>query len=357
MAKYSDLTEAVVAIEGMTCMSCVRNIEGKISQCQGVHKISVSLERKLGFVKYDPDKISPEAIVMAIDDMGFEAHLKQREKSTKQDAGVTMTCRIGIEGMTCQSCVRNIESTVSGMPGVKSIRVSLEKKEAVIDFDPVLATVPALRDRIDDMGFEASLGIEYVSEKEFTASTSHTTEIEQMFVRFEISPLLDITSGQLVENAIRKLSGVRACRLDVENQIIDVEFETATVSVTSVRNEIESHGYSPSIVELKPLDSLLITSQDASSSCIISIKGMTCQSCVRNIESSISAVDGVVSIKVSLELENAVVEYSPGKLKAEDIAEKIDDMGFEAVWQKDEVTPQKSNGLSSKCFSLLFSSN
>lgn len=48
--------------------------------------------------------------------MGFEASL------TKSDvAAVT----VGIEGMTCMSCVRNIESTVGGKPGVHSIKVNL----------------------------------------------------------------------------------------------------------------------------------------------------------------------------------------------------------------------------------------
>lgn len=340
----------VVAIEGMTCMSCVRNIEGKISQCQGVHEITVSLDQKLGFVKYNPEQISPETIVMTIDEMGFEAHLKQGEQGVKgEDAGAATTCRIGIEGMTCQSCVRNIESVVSGVTGVRSVHVSLEKKEAIIEFDPVLATVHALRDQIDDMGFEASLGGEYVSEKELPTSTVSQLNDEQMFLQFKISPLLDITSGQLVENAIRKLSGVRVCRLDIETQIIDVEFETATVSAVNVQNEIESHGYTPTIVRLELLDSPLVTSREASScSCVISIKGMTCQSCVRNIESSISTVDGIISIKVSLELENAVVEYFPGKLKPEDIAERIDDMGFEAVWVRDEGTTKKSKELPSK---------
>lgn len=52
-----------------------------------------------------------------IDDMGFEAALLQNNSTT-----VT----VGIEGMTCMSCVKNIESTVGEKPGVFMIKVTLK---------------------------------------------------------------------------------------------------------------------------------------------------------------------------------------------------------------------------------------
>lgn len=51
-----------------------------------------------------------------IDDMGFEAALVEKDSKT-----VT----VGIEGMTCMSCVKNIESTVGEKPGVLMIKVTL----------------------------------------------------------------------------------------------------------------------------------------------------------------------------------------------------------------------------------------
>lgn len=50
-----------------------------------------------------------------IDDMGFEAALVQNDSTT---------VAIGIEGMTCMSCVKNIESTVGEKPGVLMIKVT-----------------------------------------------------------------------------------------------------------------------------------------------------------------------------------------------------------------------------------------
>ena len=42
---------------------------------------------------------------------------------------------INIRGMTCQSCVRNIESFLSDQPGVESVVVSLERATATVGYD------------------------------------------------------------------------------------------------------------------------------------------------------------------------------------------------------------------------------
>ena len=38
----------ILHIDNMTCMSCVRNIEGKLSELTGVQSIKVSLDEKTG---------------------------------------------------------------------------------------------------------------------------------------------------------------------------------------------------------------------------------------------------------------------------------------------------------------------
>lgn len=66
--------------------------------------------------------------------------------------------------MTCQSCVLNIETNVSKMKGVSRATVSLADKEAVIIYDPTVASKSDILDRIDDLGFDCpdSSEIDYV---------------------------------------------------------------------------------------------------------------------------------------------------------------------------------------------------
>lgn len=90
----------------------------------------VNLEEKKGVVSIDPGITSPEKVRDHIDDMGFEATLLQADSAMDVE-----TCVVSIKGMTCNSCVKNIEGTVGGKPGVITIKVSLlitEKRLHVI---------------------------------------------------------------------------------------------------------------------------------------------------------------------------------------------------------------------------------
>ena len=63
----------------------------------------------------------------------------------------------------------------------------------------------------------------------------------------------------------------------------------------------------------------------------INVEGMVCMSCVNNIQDNISPKPGIVSISVSLQDKLATVVYDAGVTNPKDIAEMIDDMGFDAV--------------------------
>lgn len=69
----------------------------------------------------------------------------------------SVTSVISIEGMTCQSCVKNIEGVIVTLPGVHSVRVDLEGKCGTVIHNPKVVLGAQLADRIDDMGFEARL--------------------------------------------------------------------------------------------------------------------------------------------------------------------------------------------------------
>ena len=124
------LERAVIAIEGMTCQSCVQSIEGTIRRkSPGVFWIRVLLEEKRAEVWFDPRVTGPDQLRSDIEDMGFEALLPVPEVP---EATQVQSISIGIEGMTCQSCVQTIEGTIGRKPGVLSIKVSLEEKRAQV---------------------------------------------------------------------------------------------------------------------------------------------------------------------------------------------------------------------------------
>ncbi len=64
----------------------------------------------------------------------------------------TIVLKVG--GMSCGGCVRSVTGVLRQLPGVVSVEVSLEKAEALVEFDPALLDKPQMAQAIVDAGFE-----------------------------------------------------------------------------------------------------------------------------------------------------------------------------------------------------------
>jgi P-type Cu+ transporter len=125
-------------IEGMTCASCVRRVEKAIAAVPGVESASVNLATERADVRL-AEPVSPEAVVEAIRSAGYEV--------------AAQTVEIGVEGMTCASCVSRVEKAITTVPGVVSAAVNLATERATVK---ILAGTPlsAIEAAIRRAGYE-----------------------------------------------------------------------------------------------------------------------------------------------------------------------------------------------------------
>lgn len=65
------------------------------------------------------------------------------------------TITLNIEGMTCGGCVKSVTSILEGVNGVDKAEVSLENKNAVVEFDPAQTNPAALIEAVEDGGFDS----------------------------------------------------------------------------------------------------------------------------------------------------------------------------------------------------------
>ncbi len=64
------------------------------------------------------------------------------------------TVIIDINGMTCQFCVLGLRKTISKVPGVKNVQVSLKLRKARVVMDPSQnADIPAIKKAIRQAGY------------------------------------------------------------------------------------------------------------------------------------------------------------------------------------------------------------
>ena len=63
---------------------------------------------------------------------------------------------------------------------------------------------------------------------------------------------------------------------------------------------------------------------------IIKIKGMGCQNCVNAVTESLTELEGVSKVNVSLEKESAEVEFDESKINVDKMIEAIKELEYEA---------------------------
>lgn len=61
---------------------------------------------------------------------------------------------IGVGGMICQGCVKNVTGVLQALPGVDRVEVSLEAARATVVFDPAKVGEAQFKDAIEGAGFD-----------------------------------------------------------------------------------------------------------------------------------------------------------------------------------------------------------
>nr|XP_005888735.1 PREDICTED: copper-transporting ATPase 1 isoform X2 [Bos mutus] len=375
-------------VEGMTCHSCTSTIEGKIGKLQGVQRIKVSLDNQEATVVYQPHLITAEEIKKQIEVVGFTAFIKKQPKYLKLGAidierlkntpvkssegsqqkspsyTSNSTVIFTIDGMHCKSCVSNIESALSTLQHISSVVVSLENKSAIVKYNASLVTPETLRKAIEAIS-QGQYRVSSASEIESTSNSPSSSSLQKSPLNIVSQPLTQETvinidgmtcnsCVQSIEGVISKKAGVKSIQVSLANGKGTVEYDPLLTSPETLREAIENMGFDaslsdtnePLVVIAQPSSEMpLLTSTNefhtkmmtpihdkeepkTSSKCYIQVTGMTCASCVANIERNLRREEGIYSVLVALMAGKAEVRYNPAFIQPPVIAELIRELGF-----------------------------
>lgn len=65
--------------------------------------------------------------------------------------------KFDVDGMTCASCASSVESILSHVEGVRSAQVNFANSSVLVEFDPKVASKKAMKDAVEDIGYELVL--------------------------------------------------------------------------------------------------------------------------------------------------------------------------------------------------------
>ena len=142
LPQSSDTEHASIAIGGMTCPHCAHKIEQALQQHEGVLRASVNLSAATAHVEFRPEVTSLARLHEAIRRTGYLPD--------------TATLRLGIKGMSCASCVTQVEKALQQAPGVVSATVNPASATADIIYQPKTIDHAALHRAIKSAGYQAT---------------------------------------------------------------------------------------------------------------------------------------------------------------------------------------------------------
>uniref|UniRef100_A0AAX7VTN1 P-type Cu(+) transporter n=1 Tax=Astatotilapia calliptera TaxID=8154 RepID=A0AAX7VTN1_ASTCA len=377
-------------IEGMTCHSCITTIEGKIGKLKGIQKIKVVLESQEATLVYLPYLLTVQTIIDQITVVGFKAFVKSKPRPLQLSPS-----EMEVKGMHCRSCVVNIQDNISVLPGVSSVEVSLENEKASICYDPQTVTVTQLQQAIEALPpgnfktqpWDSSGPLSPVSTspaRTLPPSSSWPTGANQAkpavlqpcfnqplgsVVNIHIEGMTCNSCVQSIEGMISQKKGVMSAEVSLTDHQGIFEYDPLLTTPEELREAIEDMGFdaflpgkrtdytnsllpaphplsskSSSIAPVKgkevDSDHHKETPQglsgETNSKCYIQIGGMTCASCVSNIERNLKNEPGIYSVLVALMASKAEVRYNPEVTDPMKVAEC--NLGFEASLVKRDRT-------------------
>jgi Cu+-exporting ATPase len=127
---------------------CTTAVEQGLKSLNGVKGASCSLATHSVRVEYDKTQVQKQDFLDLIEAIGYEPVIPEVSSAVVE---------FSISGMTCSMCTQAIEVGLGSVNGVHDVSVSFPTNSARVKYDPSLVEPNALKEEIDDLGYECSL--------------------------------------------------------------------------------------------------------------------------------------------------------------------------------------------------------
>ncbi|KAI9255291.1 E1-E2 ATPase-domain-containing protein [Sporodiniella umbellata] len=354
--------KVVMRISGMTCQSCVSSVTDALTNDipnVDPESVYVNLQSEMAmFICTQPDR---ELIQNAIEDRGFIAENIQilqnlslpavlgsipdlnKQPSVvslgsvlvdNQSNSVRTKIVFQISGMTCSSCVRTVEKGLIKLPGVESdsVQVNLLTHTGTCTTENNSLDESALIKAVENMGYTASKVVltPLVATNISAIHSNHPECQADMIVTGMYCPQC---TGK-VYSALSKLHGVQPQSIQVTLETGDTSFSYSGEFITRqrIRQTILQLGFSAESIRITKQNEISTATDEnpETVSTHLTVTGMTCSSCVANIERTLLKLSGVVSCQVNLLSKSAVIRHLPDLIGARTLAQTIEQIGYKA---------------------------
>lgn len=134
---------------------------------------------------------------------------------------VQQQATLQITGMTCSACAARIEKGLSRMEGVSRANVNLALEQATVGFDPKVAGVPQIEEKIRSLGYD-------------TLKES---------ADFDITGMTCAACSARIEKVLGRMPGIAAVNVNLALETAHVEYSPGNISTAEIMDKVSSIGY------------------------------------------------------------------------------------------------------------------
>ncbi|HJT10245.1 MAG TPA: heavy metal translocating P-type ATPase [Candidatus Nitrosotalea sp.] len=133
----------------------------------------------------------------------------------------TKRTALKISGMHCAGCVNTIQKSVSEISGVSKVEVNLATEKATLEFDQSKVKLDSIEKAIEEAGYKVAY------EK----------------LTLKIVGINDSSDASGLEGKLKSLEGIKAASVNYGNGQVLVEYNSALLSLSDIRQVINKIGY------------------------------------------------------------------------------------------------------------------
>ncbi|ULH17251.1 heavy metal translocating P-type ATPase (plasmid) [Deinococcus sp. KNUC1210] len=132
------------------------------------------------------------------------------------------TLELGVQGMTCASCVGRVERGLKKVEGVGNVVVNLATERATVTYDPAATSPQALLDKVKDVGYDP---------------VTSTLDLG-------IQGMTCANCVNRVERALKRVDGVLNASVNLATERATVQYLPSAVSPGQLKAAVRDSGYS-----------------------------------------------------------------------------------------------------------------
>lgn len=220
--------------------------------------------------------------------------------------------------------------------------------------NPLIIPADKIQEIIEDRGFDAEVLATDLASPLMTRfndnhgdSTSEDDGLATTTVAIEGMTCGACTSA--VEGGFKNVTGVKHFSISLLSERAVIQHDPSLLSAEQIAEIIEDRGFGAEIIDTgkSQTDSGKPASGGSNiATTTVAIEGMTCGACTSAVEGGFKGVEGVLKFNISLLAERAVITHDITKLSAEQIAETIEDRGFDAEVLSSQAETEHQSGSS-----------